>query len=52
MDWMRFQRALEAQRIMDIEAKRSAYHDGRLKDSDLSEQDWAGIRDNDLLLED
>lgn len=48
---MRYQRAMEAQRIIDVEAKRSAFHDGRLKDSDLSEQEWVMIRDNDLLLE-
>lgn len=51
MDWFRFQRATEAQHLIDLEAKLTGYHSGNLKDSDLSEAEWAEIRDNDLLLE-
>jgi len=51
MDWFRLQRAMEAQHLIDLEAKLTGYHSGNLKDSDLSEAEWAEIRDNDLLLE-
>ena len=51
MDWMRYQRAIEAQHLIDLEAMVTAFHGGSLTASDLSERDWAEIRDNDLLLE-
>jgi len=51
MDWMRYQRAIEAQHLIDLEAKVTAFHTGSLTASDLSERDWSEIRDNDLLLE-
>ena len=49
MDWMRYQRAMEAQRILDIEAKRSAFTSGDLES--LSTDEWAVVLENDRLLE-
>ena len=49
MDWMRYQRAMEAQRILDIEAKRAAFTSGDLES--LSTDEWAVVLENDRLLE-
>ena len=49
MDWMRYQRAMEAQRILDIEGKRAAFTSGDLES--LSTDEWAVVLENDRLLE-
>lgn len=49
MDWMRYQRAMEAQRILDIEAKRAAFTSGDLES--LTVDEWLVVQENDRLLE-
>ena len=49
MDWMRYQRAMEAQRILDIEGKRAAFTSGNLES--LSADEWLVVQENDRLLE-
>ena len=49
MDWMRYQRAMEAQRILDIEGKRAAFTSGDRES--LSTDEWAVVLENDRLLE-
>ena len=49
MDWMRYQRAMEAQRILDIEGKRAAFTSGNL--DNLSTDEWLVVQENDRLLE-
>lgn len=46
MDWMRYQRATEAQRIIDVEAKRAT---GDTKE--FTPAEWAAILEHDRLLE-
>ena len=49
MDWMRYQRAMEAQRIIDVEGKRAAFTSGNL--DSLSADEWEVVKENDRLLE-
>jgi len=49
MDWMRYQRAMEAQRIIDIEGKRASFTSGNL--DSLSADEWEVVKENDRLLE-
>ncbi len=49
MDWMRYQRAMEAQRVIDVEGRRAAFTSGNLEELDTA--DWEAIRLHDQLLE-
>ena len=49
MDWMRYQRAMEAQRVIDVEGRRAAFTAGNLEELDTA--DWEAIRLHDQLLE-
>lgn len=48
IDWLRFSRALEAERIAEIEQKRLDKLAGRI--SELSTEEWAAIAEHDEWL--
>jgi hypothetical protein len=50
MDWLRYNRALHANILLDAEDVRKQHAAGRLKAKDISATKWARIRDNDEVL--
>ena len=50
MDWLRFRRAQDAQRVIDIEDTRQLYRDGKLKEVD--EEMLAAFVEHDDLVSD
>ena len=50
VDWFRFMRALEAERIEKIEERRELHVTGKLEAKDLSTDDWESIKRHDELL--
>ena len=45
MDWLRLQRAVEVERIVNIEARRSAYFDHNTKT--LTDDEWQAVQRHD-----
>lgn len=50
MDWNRFLRSLEAERAEQIEVRRVLYLEGKLKDSDITADDWEVIEAHDAMM--
>lgn len=49
MDWLRFWRAIEAERIEQLEDRRSAFLAGKLKD--LPAEDWEQIAEHETWID-
>lgn len=52
IDWLRLQRACEVDRLVTVEQKRQAQIDGRVKEDDITPDEWRLIRQHDALVED
>ena len=50
VDWLRLQRAMEVERIVNVEQRHKLYLDDKLKADDLTPQEWRMIRKHNRLL--
>ena len=50
MDWLRLNRALEADRVEQAEVRRQMLLDGRIENDAITDDEWAIIAINDRLL--
>lgn len=50
MDWIRLQRALEVDRIVEAEQRRKLYIDGKIKTEDVTDSEWLMWEYHDNLL--
>jgi hypothetical protein len=52
MNWPRYLRALEAERIEQVEDRRALYLAKKLKSEDLTPDDWTAIQQHDSWMAD
>lgn len=52
MDWNRYLRSLEAERVEQIEARRILYLAGKIKADDISDGEWLAIDAHDAMMSD
>ena len=52
MDYGRFLRAVEAERMEGLERKRRLYLDDKLKAKDMTEAEWAAFAEHDRMVGD
>jgi len=50
VDWLRLQRAMEVERIVNVEQRHKLYLHDKLKEKDLTTAEWRMIRKHNRLL--
>jgi len=51
MDWARYNRALRARNLTDVEETRKLYLARKIKAKDISATKWERLRENDVLFD-